>query len=142
MINIATLLGRVGKKYTNPLGDGKEVTVISIATNKKYKDSQGNPHNKTTWHNVSCFSKLSDIAKKYVNVGDFVFIQGEIQNTKIISGNKEGQHIYSVIANEIKFIPTEKKEHNKIYGKPNGNSISEPNNNQNFKFYDEVPDFI
>ena len=110
MINYAILLGRVGKKDNKILKNGSEVTVISLATSKRYKDSSGQQQEQTTWHNVSCFSKLAEIANKYVHVGDLVFVQGEIQNKKIENGEKAGQYIYSVHANEVKFIPVGKKD--------------------------------
>lgn len=112
MKNIAMLLGRVGKKETKQLKNGGDVTVLSVATSRKYKDSSGQTQEQTTWHNVSCFSKLSEIASKYVQVGDVVFIQGEIQNKKIESGERAGQYVYSVHANDIQFIPTGKKQKN------------------------------
>ena len=105
MINVAMLLGRVGKKMNKPLKNGTEITVLSVATNRKYKDSKGMHVEQTTWHNVSCFSKLAEIANKYVAVGDLVFVQGEIQNKKVESGDRAGQYMYSIHANEIKFIP-------------------------------------
>ncbi len=66
MINAAMLLGRVGKKDTKQLKNGGDLTVLSIATSKRYKDASGQAQEQTTWHNVSCFSKLSEIANKYV----------------------------------------------------------------------------
>lgn len=109
MINQAILLGRVGKKDNKTLRNGGEMTILSIATSRKYKDSSGAQQEQTMWHNVSCFSKLAEVANKYVHVGDLVFIQGEIQHKKIESGDRVGQYAYSVHANEIKFIPTAKK---------------------------------
>lgn len=105
MINTAMLLGRVGKKDTKTLRNGGEVTVLSVATSKKWKDSSGTSQEQTTWHNVSCFSKLAEIANKYVHVGDLVFVQGEIQNKKVESGERAGQYMYSLHASDIKFIP-------------------------------------
>lgn len=126
MINTAMLLGRVGKKDTKSLRNGGEVTVLSIATSKKYKDSTGQNQEQTTWHNVNCFSKLSEIANKYVHVGDLVFIQGEIQNKKIENGDKAGQYIYSIHANDIKFIPKGNKSENqsKSDQKKSGNEFT------------------
>jgi single-strand DNA-binding protein len=94
MINTAMLLGRVGKKESKSLKAGGEFTVMSLATSKKYKDASGQSQEQTTWHNVNCFNKLSEIASKYVHVGDLVFVQGEIQNRKIESGERAGQYIY------------------------------------------------
>jgi single-strand DNA-binding protein len=105
MINVGTLLGRVGKKDSKTTKNGVNVTVLSIATSKKYKDSQGTAQEITTWHNVNCFSKLADVATKYVHVGDLIYVTGEIQNKKIESGERAGQYMYSIHANDIKFIP-------------------------------------
>lgn len=113
MINQATLLGRVGKKDNKQLKSGGDVTVLSLATSRKYKDASGQYQEQTTWHNVSCFSKLAEIANKYVHVGDLVFVQGEIQNKKVETGERAGQYIYSVHANDIKFIPKGKAAESK-----------------------------
>jgi single-strand DNA-binding protein len=110
MINIAIIQGYVGKKDTRTLSNGNEVTTISVATNKRFKDAQGNPKEQTTWHNVSCFSRLHEIASKHIQVGDLVFVRGEIQNKKIESGEKAGQYVYNLNANEIHFIPKANKE--------------------------------
>ncbi len=113
MTNIALLQGCVGKKETKISKNGNELTMLSIATNKSFKDASGVKQETTTWHNVVCFQKLSDIATKYINVGDRIFVQGEIQNKKIEGGERDGQYMYSVIANNIEFIPSGKKSEEK-----------------------------
>ena len=110
MINEAILVGHVGKKDTKTLKNGGEITVISIATSTKYKDSSGEKQTRTTWHNINCFSKLAEIAAKYVHVGDFIYVRGEINNKKIEQGERAGQYIYSVTAQDIKFLPAGKKQ--------------------------------
>ncbi len=137
MINYAILLGRVGKKDNKQLRNGGEMTLLSIATSRKYKDSSGQFQEQTTWHNVSCFSKLAEVANKYVHVGDLVFIQGEIQHKKIESGDRAGQYAYSVNANEIKFIPSGKKSSNE--SKSNNNKYNH-DNDDNF-IDDMMPSF-
>jgi single-strand DNA-binding protein len=106
----ATILGRVGKKDTSTLKNGSELTMISVATSKKFKDSQGTPKEVTTWHRVNCFGKVQEIANKYVQVGDTVFVRGEINHTQIEHGEKAGQWSYNVNASDIRFIPKGKKE--------------------------------
>lgn len=113
MINTAILLGRVGKKETKSMKNGGEFTVFSLATSHKYKDSSGSNQEETTWHNINCFGKLAEIAAKYTHVGELVYIQGKIQNKKIESGERAGQYVYSVIASEIKLLPSAKKSQDK-----------------------------
>ena len=110
MINEAILVGHVGKKDTKTLNNGGEITVISLATTTKYKDSSGEKQVRTTWHNINCFSKLAEIAAKYVHVGDSIYVRGEINNKKIETGERAGQYIYSVTAQDIKFIQSAKKK--------------------------------
>jgi len=110
MINEAILVGHVGKKDTKTLNNGGEITVISLATSTKYKDSSGEKQVRTTWHNINCFSKLAEIAAKYVHVGDQIYIRGEINNKKIETGERAGQYIYSVTAQDIRFMQSAKKK--------------------------------
>ena len=110
MLGKATLIGRVGNKDSKILKNGGEITTLSLATNKRFTDSQGNKQEQTTWHNVNCFGKLSEIAAKYVQVGSLVYVEGDIQNKKIESGERAGQYMYSIHANEIKFMPSSSKK--------------------------------
>lgn len=110
MINEAILVGHVGNKDTKTLKNGGEITVISLATSTKYKDSSGEKQVRTTWHNINCFSKLAEIAAKYVHVGDQIYVRGEINNKKVETGERAGQYIYSVTAQDIKFMQSAKKK--------------------------------
>lgn len=107
MINIATILGRVGRKETKTTKNGGQMTVLSIATTNNFKDSEGKQQ--TTWHNVNCFSKLSDFVEKKVNVSDIVFVRGQICNSKVLKDNKES-YIYSLHADEVRVIPQKQRE--------------------------------
>lgn len=110
MINEAIIVGNVGKKDTKVLKNGTNITVISVATSTKYVDSSGEKQVRTTWHNVNCFSKLSEIAEKYVHVGDMLYIRGEIQNKKVEQGERAGQYMYSITAQDLRFLGGGKKK--------------------------------
>ena len=129
MFGKAVLLGRVGNKDIKVLKKGGNLTTLSIATSKKYKDSHGNSQEQTTWHNVNCFGKLAEIAEKHVHVGGLVYIEGDIQNKKIESGERTGQFAYSVHANEIRIIPSGKRE--------SADKISKKNTSDDFDLPDD-----
>lgn len=112
MINEAILVGHVGKKDSKVSKDGTSITVISLATKRKYVNSQGEKQENTTWHHVNCFAKLAEIAAQYVHVGDLIYVRGTINNKKIESGEKAGQYIYSVTAADIKFLRSANKSNN------------------------------
>lgn len=110
MINKATLLGRIGKKDYKVTRNGIPLCSLSIATNRKHIDAHGNPTETTTWHYVNFFNKLADVTNKYTQVGDLVYIEGEINHKKVIDDNGTEKWMYSIVGNEIKFIPTGRKD--------------------------------
>ena len=128
MINKAILLGRIGKKECKVLQNDNHLTVLSIATNRKWKDKSGEKQEVTTWHNVSLFNKLAEIAEKYTKVGDLIYIEGEIQNKKIMGNDGVEKWIYSVVGSELKLIPTGAKKENASSNKQE-NSMNHQNNN-------------
>ena len=124
MINRATLLGRIGKKEEKTLKSGNNLTALSIATTKKWKNHLGEPQEETTWHNVQCFGKIAEIANKYTTIGQFVYIEGEINHRKHETGNGDVKYYYSITCSELKLIPGQKKaeEKNSANSFQNGNT--------------------
>lgn len=129
MINHVTLLGRIGKKESKSTKLGKELCTLSIATNKRFIDASGKRKEITTWHFVNFFHKLADIANKYANVGDLVYISGEINNKKI-EDNGVSRIYHSITANEIQII-SNNKESPKYKDDNFGNLIKE---NEDYPF--------
>lgn len=109
MLNKALLLGRVGKKDHKQIKNGSFMTVLSIATSRKYIDSSGNKREETTWHTVNFFNKIADIANKYAHVGDLIYIEGEISHREIESKEGVKKWMYSITGNELKLIPRGQK---------------------------------
>ena len=134
MINKVQILGRIGKKESKTTRNGSNMTSLSIATNRKYIDSKGNQVDNTTWHTVYFFNKIADIADKYTEVGDLVYIEGEINNKKIEDANGS-RWVYSINGSEIKLLPNGRKNSGQNYDKPK----EEPNSNAEDPFDDGLP---
>lgn len=132
MINKATLLGRVGKKETKTLQNGTELTILSIATNRKWLDKNGQKQESTSWHNVNCFNKLAEIGQKYAHVGDLIYIEGEIQNKKSVGNDGVEKWFYSITASQLQLIPTGKKQEN--------NESTDSLKDSNSDFFDDSSD--
>lgn len=123
MINKATILGRIGKKDYKPTKNGGHICMLSIATNRKYLDAQGQKREVTTWHNVNLFNRLADVGNKYAHVGDLIYVEGEISNKKI-EENGQSRVIHSIVGSEIKLIPSGKKQDEPVK-EPNGNMVDD-----------------
>jgi single-strand DNA-binding protein len=59
--------------------NGNQVTSFSIATNRVWKDAQGQKKEEAEFHNIVCYGKLADISSRYLNKGSLVLIEGRIK---------------------------------------------------------------
>jgi single-strand DNA-binding protein len=69
------------------------MTKLSVATSKRYKDSNGEWQEKTQWHSCVCYGVTADYAAK-IHTGAHVFIEGAswpIANTNAPSKLTMGQ---------------------------------------------------
>ncbi len=98
MFNKVFLIGRTGQdpemRYTP---SGTAVTDFSIATNRKYRDKQGNLQEETTWHDIVCWGKTAEFVAEYLQKGRLVFVEGEIR--KDTWEDRNGQKRVSVKVN-------------------------------------------
>jgi single-strand DNA-binding protein len=77
-INRVTIAGFAGKDARNNSGpNGKNITKLSIATTKRYKDPEGSWHEKTQWHTCVAYGPAAEYAAR-VQTGAHVFIEGEL----------------------------------------------------------------
>ena len=109
MVNQGTILGRVGKIDTKTTQTGVKISNVSIVTSKKFTKN-GEKQEKVTWHNVTLFNKLAEIAEKFVAIGDLLYVQGEMDNQKYTDANGQERTKFFVIGHDIKLMP-KSKEH-------------------------------
>lgn len=110
MLNEISIIGRVGNDpELRHLEDGKGVCSLSIATDKKYKDSTGEFKSETTWFRVSCWGATGENASKFLHKGSLVFVSGSMKKGKAYQ-NKAGEWDYSleVNAHRVVFLDSKK----------------------------------
>lgn len=84
-LNKVCLIGRVGAyPEIRSMNNGKEVANISLATSENWKDKQtGEKKERTEWHKITVFNEgLVKVIKQYVNKGDQLYIEGQLQTRK------------------------------------------------------------
>lgn len=59
--------------------NGQNVCSFSIATNRNWKDADGNKQEQVEFHNIVLWWKLSEIADQYLKKGSKVFIEWRLQ---------------------------------------------------------------
>src|SRR5947209_4432686 len=69
------VIGNLGKDCTVNTVNGKNVINFTVAHTEKYKDSQGNNQEKTTWVDCAYWTDRTAIAP-YLQKGQQVFVEG------------------------------------------------------------------
>ena len=80
-VNKVILVGRLGKEpEVRHLESGASVANFPIATSEVYKDrNTGEKREQTEWHNIVLWRGLAEVAEKYLNKGDMVYIEGKLR---------------------------------------------------------------
>lgn len=94
-MNKVILIGHVGSDIdTHTFGNGNKKVSFSLATNKKWNDKDGKRQEKTTWHNIEAFGKITDVIEKWVSKGNKLMVEGEID---VQSWDKDGETKYKTV---------------------------------------------
>jgi single-strand DNA-binding protein len=84
-----------------------------MATTDTWKDHEGNPQERTEWHNIVMFQRLAEIASQYLKKGSKVYIEGRIQ-TRSYDDKNTGQkkYITEILANSMLLLDSRQRTEN------------------------------
>lgn len=92
--NKITIMGRLGADpEIKTVGGGKKIAKLSVATDKRAKDS------KPDWHNVTVWERQADICEQYLHKGEMVLIEGRVEYRE-----HEGKWFTDIIASDVVLI--------------------------------------
>ena len=69
------------------------VANFSLATNRRWKDSDGNRQEQTEWHSLVCFGRQAEVAGEYLAKGRQIYVEGRLQ-TRSWEDQKSGEARY------------------------------------------------
>ena len=79
-LNKVFVLGNVTRDpELRSMPSGSQVTSFGIATNRVWKDAQGQKKQEAEFHNIVAFGKLADTISRYVFRGSLILIEGRIK---------------------------------------------------------------
>ncbi len=79
-INKAFLFGNLTRDpELKSLPSGIKVVSFGMATNRTYKDKDGNKKDTTEFHNIVAFGKPAETIAQYMQKGRPIFVEGRIQ---------------------------------------------------------------
>jgi single-strand DNA-binding protein len=82
---------------------------FSVATNRRWTDSNGQQQENTTWFRVTAWGNLADSVNKlaeqgYLNKGKSVFVSGRLESREWTDRNGVNRTSLEVTANEIRLV--------------------------------------
>ncbi len=83
---------------------GSKVTNFSIATTERYKDKEGNPVDKTEWHNIVMWNKLAEIAEKWLKKGSQVYLEGSLRTRSWDDQNGNKRYTTEILARNMTML--------------------------------------
>lgn len=128
-VNKAIIIGRlVRDPEVRTTQSGQSVTSISLATNRVWKDNNGQKQEQTEFHNVVLWGRLAEIAGQYLTKGQECYIEGRLQTRTYTGKDNIERKTTEIVA-----------ENMQLGSRPNGNNSSSynssnthnPQNNQN-----------
>lgn len=104
-LNKIQLIGNVGKNpEVRTFDGGNKVANFTLATTKRYTDRNGQLVDATTWHNIQVNGKIADVAEKYVQKGDPIYVEGELTARTFVDRNNVERVIYEVRASQLQLL--------------------------------------
>jgi single-strand DNA-binding protein len=101
-LNKILLIGNLGKdpevRYTP---DGTPVATFSLATSENWTDKSGGRQEHTEWHTIVAWSRLADLAKRFLSKGRQVYIEGRIRSRDWTDKDGNKRRTTEVIASQM-----------------------------------------
>lgn len=108
--NKIQLIGNVGKapEITNLDNDNK-VAHLSLATNEHYKNAKGEKVERTDWHNLVAWGKITEIIEKFVTKGQKIAIEGKLTYRTYEDKENIKRRVTEIVISELLLLGNTKK---------------------------------
>lgn len=104
-LNKALLYGNLTRDpELRALPSGAQVATFGLATNRTFKNKEGQQQEQTEFHNIVAFGRTAEVMGQYLKKGRPVFVEGRIQTR---SWEAEGQKKYrtEIVVDNFQFGP-------------------------------------
>ena len=109
-LNRVFLIGRLTKDpESRQTTNGTPVTNFSIAINRRYKNSNGEWKDETTFVGIVAWQKLAELCKQYLTKGRAVLVEGKLQTHSWETEDGQKRSLLEVRADRIEFLDRESR---------------------------------
>jgi single-strand DNA-binding protein len=104
-INKAIVIGNLGVdpeiRYTQ---SGSAVCNLRVATHERWTGKDGEPGERTEWHNIVVFGKQAENCEKYLEKGRQVYVEGRLQTRKWEDRDGNDRYTTEIVAMTVQFL--------------------------------------
>jgi len=105
-LNKAFLIGNLTRDpELKTLPSGTSVASFGVATNRVWKNQQGERQEEVQFHNVVVFGKQAETTSQYLTKGSLVFVEGRIQTRSWEGQGGQKNYRTEIVAERIQFGP-------------------------------------
>ncbi|HYX22843.1 MAG TPA: single-stranded DNA-binding protein [Thermoanaerobaculia bacterium] len=80
MVNKVILIGNLGRDpEVRSTPSGQPVASFTLATNRRWRDKNGQKQEQTEWHQIVVWGKQAEIAGQYLTKGKQIYLEGRLQ---------------------------------------------------------------
>lgn len=113
-INKAIIVGNLTRDpELKSLPSGQKVSSFSVATNRTWKDANGEKKEAVEYHNIACFGKQAEVVAQWMKKGSQIYVEGRL-TTRSWDDNDSGKKMYrtEIVAETVQFGSKPKNESN------------------------------
>ena len=104
-MNKILIIGNLGSdpemRYTP---NGNPVTSFTVATNRRYRTSDGENREETEWFRISAWNRLAETCNQYLQKGSKVYLEGRLSSRTYTANDGTTRVSLDVNASEVRFI--------------------------------------
>ncbi|MDO8507128.1 MAG: single-stranded DNA-binding protein [bacterium] len=104
-VNLAIVMGNLTRdpelRYTP---NGQPVTSFGVATNRSWKDANGDKKDEVEFHEVVVWGKLAELCSQYLTKGRKVHVMGRLQTRSWEGQDGAKRQKTEIVAQDIAFV--------------------------------------
>ena len=105
MLNKVQLIGRLGADpELRHTPSGSAVATFNLATNERFKDSNGESQETTEWHRIVVWGKLAEICAQYLAKGKLIYVEGSIKTREYEHKDGNNRRVTEIVARTMQML--------------------------------------
>jgi single-strand DNA-binding protein len=103
--NRVILIGHLGRDpETRATPSGRVVVTFSLATNRAYKDKDGQTQKQVEWHRIVGYGRVAEIVRDHLRKGREVCVEGRLQTREWQDKDGHRRWTTEVILENLQFL--------------------------------------